>query len=159
MDDGDGGEIRRDESKDEDDDLTNLIQLDDDLFSFCCLIFPIPFLVSMLPPVISRQNVVVADALEDAGGVAKALREVEDPTKAAVEQFRQSLGGGPLTVIGESTHFRGKTSMKGVNWQIFPGRLDCSRVAGSKRTHGDQSRSFAEKVVRSDSRMFSQCWK
>jgi len=32
---------------------------------------------------------VVADALEDAGGVAKALREVEDPTKAAVEQFRQ----------------------------------------------------------------------
>lgn len=31
----------------------------------------------------------VADALEDAGGVAKALREVEDPTKAAVEQFRQ----------------------------------------------------------------------
>ena len=36
-----------------------------------------------------RQNVVVADALEDAGGVAKALREVEDPTKAAVEQFRQ----------------------------------------------------------------------
>ena len=45
------------------------------------------------------------------------------------------------------------------NWQIFPGRLDCSRVAGSKRTRGDQGRSFAEKVVRSDSRMFSQCWK
>ena len=34
VDDGDGREILRDESKDEDDDLTNLIQLDDDLFSF-----------------------------------------------------------------------------------------------------------------------------
>ena len=62
----------------------------------------------MLPPVISRQNVVVADALEDAGGVTKALREVEDPTKAAVEQFRQSLGGGPLTVMAvENLHICG----------------------------------------------------
>lgn len=34
VDHGDGGEIQRDESKDEDDDLTNSIQLDDDLFSF-----------------------------------------------------------------------------------------------------------------------------
>lgn len=33
VDDGDGGEIQRDESKDEDDDLIDLIQLDDDLFS------------------------------------------------------------------------------------------------------------------------------
>lgn len=68
-------------------------------------------MAAMLPPVISRQNVVVADALEDAGGVAKALREVEDPTKAAVEQFRQSLGGGrrgPLTVMAmENLHIFG----------------------------------------------------
>ena len=45
---------------------------------------------------------VVADALEDAGGVAKALREVEDPTKAAVEQFRQSLGGPPTVMAVEN---------------------------------------------------------
>lgn len=49
--------------------------------------------------VVHAQNVVVADALEDAGGVAKALREVEDPTKAAVEQFRQLWSSGKLQAL------------------------------------------------------------
>eukprot|EP00434_Breviolum_minutum_P024226 symbB.v1.2.021391.t1/scaffold1840.1/size99223/5 len=49
--------------------------------------------------VVHAQNVVVADALEDAGGVAKALREVEDPTKAAVEQFRQLWTSGKLQAL------------------------------------------------------------
>ena len=35
---------------------------------------------------------VVADSLEDAGDVAKALREVADPTKVAVERFKEKLG-------------------------------------------------------------------
>ena len=54
--------------------------------------------------------------------VADAL-EVEDPTKAAVEQFRQSLG---MEVVPsqswqvENRRIRGKTSTEGVNWQIFP---------------------------------------
>ncbi|CAE6946160.1 EPHX2, partial [Symbiodinium sp. CCMP2456] len=39
--------------------------------------------------VVHAQNVVVADALDNAGEVARALREVEDPRKLAIAEFRQ----------------------------------------------------------------------
>ncbi|CAK9099353.1 unnamed protein product [Durusdinium trenchii] len=49
--------------------------------------------------VVHAQNVVVADALADAGDVAKQLREVADPTLAAVQQFKELWSAGRLAAL------------------------------------------------------------
>ncbi|CAE7035374.1 Khc [Symbiodinium natans] len=49
--------------------------------------------------VVHAQNVVVADALDNAGEVARALREVEDPRKLAISEFRQLWTTGKLPAL------------------------------------------------------------